>query len=169
MKRTYLHLCLLLIITAMSACGPERGEFTDDSPTGRIAGTLRVTDGSYDVNNGDTVYCDYVDDNVEAEITQLTDRQNAYNILLKKVRFSNHMPVSIDMTIPAVTIDQEGNLSGNDIVPYAGILGEYPRYTITGLTGKIVFDAQGQAAALTLNMLCGHYPTDYKGVYVKEK
>ena len=148
------------------SCAPGNGQFVPDSPTGKIIGTVVVTGGSYDVISNDTTFYDYVGNNIEAELTRLTDDTMKYNILLKKVCFSNHMPVTIDMTIPAVDIDQKGNLSGDDIVPYAGILGEYPKYTIHDLTGKIVFNAQGQAGALTLDMLCGKYPTHYEGMYI---
>ncbi len=152
----------------LASCAPGGGEFVPDTPTGKIVGTIVVTDGSYDVVNGDTTFYDYVANNIRAELTRLKDDTTKYNIVLYKVCFSNHMPVTIDMTIPAVDIDARGNLSGDSIVPYAGILGEYPRYTIRNLTGKVVFDSEGRPGALTLDMLCGKYPTSYQGMYVQQ-
>ena len=157
------------VLFLLASCTPPNGEFVPESPTGKIVGTVIVTNGSYDVNGNDTLFYDYVGNNIEAELTRLTEDTMKYNILLKKVCFSNHMPVTIDMTIPAVDIDQKGNLSGDNIVPYAGILGEYPRYTIHNLTGKIVFNADGQAGALILSMMCGKYPTTYEGMYVRSE
>ena len=149
-------------------CAPQSGEFVPDSPTGKIIGTVVVTDGSYDVVDGDTVFSDYIGNNIEAELTRLPTDTTKYNVVLYKVCFSNHMPVTIDMTIPAVDIDSRGYLSGDSIVPYAGLLGEYPKFTIRNLTGKVVFNAEGKAGALTLQMLCGKYPTTYEGIYVAD-
>ena len=156
-----------LALCAMSfiSCSPPSGVFVENTPTGKIIGTVRVTNGSYDVVNKDTTYYDYIGNNIEVELTKLTDQENKYNIVMYKVCFSNHMPVTIDLTIPAVDIDIHGNISGDNIIPYAGILGEYPRYTIHNLTGKVVFDAQGKAAALTFDMMCGKYQTNYQGMY----
>ena len=162
------------ILTSMLAamlligCAPGSGEFVPDSPTGSIMGTIVVTNGSYDVNGTDTTFYDYIGNNIKAELTRLKDDTTKYNIVLYKVCFSNHMPVTIDMTIPGVQMDARGNLTGDNIVPYAGLFGEYPRYTIRNLTGKVVFDATGKAGALTLDMLCGKYPTSYEGMYVKD-
>lgn len=153
--------------TLFFSCAPS-GEFITDSPTGKILGTIRVEGGSYEVENGDTIYSDYIGNDIEAELMRQKDDTTKYNIVLYKVRFSNKMPVTIDMTIPAVDIDLQGNISGDNIVPYAGIFGEYKQYTIHNLTGKVVFDSKGQAGALTFSMLCGKYPTRYEGLYVTQ-
>ena len=178
MKKT---LFLAFAAALLAACAPAPGIFVPDTPTGRITGTVIVTDGSYDIasqdttvggtayHKGDTIYYDYIGNNIEAELTQLKDAPQKYNIVLYRVCFSNHMPVTIDMTIPAVGIDSKGVISGDSIVPYAGILGEYPRYTVRNLTGRVVFDAEGKAGALTLDMLCVKYPTSYQGMYMSEK
>ncbi len=160
-------LFLISLLACFVACAPEGGVHVHDTPTGKIIGTLVVTDGSYDVVDTDSVFYDYVGNNIEAELTRLTSDTTKYNIILYKVCFSNHMPVSIDMTIPAVDIDNRGNIAGDSIVPYAGAFGEYPRYTIRNLSGKVVFDAEGKAGALTLQMNCGRYPTSYEGLYVQ--
>lgn len=167
MKKKHLFL-LALTLVGVLGCSPGGGEFVPNTPTGKIVGTVIVTNGSYEVQNGDTVYSDYVGNNIEAELKRTLADTSKYNIVLYKVCFSNHMPVTIDMTIPAVDIDAKGNISGDNIVPYAGILGEYPKYTIHGLTGKVVFDAGGQPGALTIDMVCGPYPTSYQGLYKKE-
>ncbi len=164
----HLNLFSTLLFLLFVSCAPPSSQFVPDTPTGRIIGTVTVTNGSYEVTDGDTVYSDYIGRNIEAELTRLTDDTMKYNILLKRVCFSNHMPVTIDMTIPAVDIDSRGNLSADSIVPYAGILGEFPKYTVRHLSGKIVFDSDGRPGALTLDMLCGKYPTAYEGMYVSD-
>lgn len=156
-----------LVMTLVLSCSPGNGQFIPDSPTGKILGTVVVTNGSYDVSGKDTTFYDFICNNIEAELTRLTDDTTKYNIKLYNVSFSNHMPVTIDMTIPGVDIDSRGNLSGDNIVPYAGILGEYPKYTIHNLTGKVIFDNKGQAGALTIEMICGTFPTTYEGMYIK--
>lgn len=157
------------IVALLTACGPEQGVFKPDTPTGKLLGTIIVENGSYEVTDGETIYSDYIQNNVEAELTLIEDQEEMYNITLYKVSFSNKMPVTIDMTIPGVHINKQGVISGDEIVPYAGILGEFPRYTIRNLTGKVVFDTEGKAGALSFEMLCGEYPTRYEGMYTQDE
>ena len=160
-KRIFLWFMAVLAV----GCAPEGGVHVPDTPTGKIIGTVVVENGSYEVNGNDTVFLDYVGNNIEAELTRLETDTSKYNITLYKVCFSNHMPVTIDMLIPAVDIDSKGYISGDSIIPYAGAFGEYPRFLIRQLKGKVVFDAYGKAGALTLDMICGKYPTSYEGLY----
>ena len=162
------EILLILTLIMLFSCSPQSGQFVPDSPTGKLIGTIIVTDGAYDVNNGDTIFSDYIGRNIEAELTRQNDDTTKYNITLYKVSFSNHMPVTIDMTIPGVDIDQRGYISGNNILPIAGILGEYPKYIITNLTGKVVFTPEDKAGSLTLQMMCGKYPTSYDGIYISD-
>lgn len=123
--------------------------------------------GNVTVTNGDGEGIDYVRNDVEAELTLNTERQGTCNVLLKKVSFSSKMPVTIDMTIAYINIDQDGNLSGDSIVPWAGLFGEYPKYTIRNLKGKVSYDSEGSPLTLDIDMKCGEYPTKYIGTYIK--
>lgn len=166
MKKHLLLFCVATICL-LASCGHESGEFVPETPTGKILGTIIVENGSYDVVDGDTIHSDFIGNKIEAELTRLKDDSTKYNIVLYKVSFSNKMPVTIDMTIPAVDIDSRGNITGDNIVPYAGTL-EYKKYTIRNLTGKVIFDSNNQPGALYFNMICGQYPTSYEGLYVEE-
>ncbi len=172
---------IIALSPTVTSCSPKQGLFEEDTPTGRILGTVMVINGSYDIADkdtvfegkryakGDTLFYDYIGNNIEAEINKLPNENDLYNIVLFRICFSNHMPVTIDMTIPRVSIDTHGVVEGDSIVPYAGILGEYPRYTIRNLRGKVIYDAAGNPAALNIDMRCGRYQTNYQGTYKSDK
>ena len=85
-------------------------------------------------------------------------------LTLNQVSFSERMPVKIDMTIPHIEYTANGvnyTLSGNNIVPLA-MGGEFPKYTITNLSGTIV------DGALSVSMNCGGFPTKFSGSASKE-
>jgi hypothetical protein len=149
---------LMLAVFALAACGPEHGTHQEGTPTGYIVGNVTVT-------NGDGEGIDYQKQNVKAELTLIDEQNSKYNIILYKVNFSSKMPVNIDMTIPGVDISAQGRISGDSIVPYAGLLGEYPKYTIRNLSGRVIFKEDGKPAAIYFDMLCGKYPTNYNGLY----
>lgn len=72
---------------------------------------------------------------------------------------SGGMPVTIDVTIPDVTLqadEKEIVLSCARVVPLA-LGGEYPRYTVTDLKGKIVGDE------MTFSLKFGDSPTFFRG------
>lgn len=152
-----INLLFLLATLCLVACGPDKGVMIKQSPTGIIVGTVTVT-------NGDGEGIDYVRENVEVELTCTDSLNHFYNILMKQVSFSSRMPVTINMTIPTVSI-VDGKISADSIVPYAGILGEYPKYTIRKLNGNISFKDDGNPSAITFDMMCGTYPTSYIGKY----
>ena len=72
---------------------------------------------------------------------------------------SGGMPVTIDVTIPDVTLqadEKEIVLTCARVVPLA-LGGEYPRYTVTDLKGKIVGDE------MTFSLKFGDSPTSFRG------
>lgn len=67
------------------------------------------------------------------------------------------MPVTIDVTIPAVPVDRRENaifFSGENIVPMA-LGGEVPRYLVTALSGTIEKDS------ISFSLNFGDFPTRY--------
>lgn len=78
---------------------------------------------------------------------------------MNQIRFVPQMPVTIDVTVPGVTLqpgEKDIVLTCVEVVPKA-LGGDYPRYTVTNLTGKIV----GNELTFSLNF--GSYPTSYRG------
>ncbi len=81
------------------------------------------------------------------------------DITIYKIRFVPKMPVTIDVTIPGVKLTVAGEkilLSCDNVVPLA-MGGEFPAYTVTGLTGTL----EGDDLEFSLNF--GSYPTSFDG------
>lgn len=97
-------------------------------------------------------------ENIAVNFTPAEDGKTA-SITIYQIRFVPQMPVTIDVTIPNVTVQSTPEkilLSGDQIIPLA-MGGEFPRYTVTGLEGEIV----GQELVFSLNF--GDSPTSYRG------
>jgi len=150
------QLKFLLIITIAVLTGAcEEKEPANDPVTvegGTYIGTLTV-----DQNDG--IF--YTQDNVS--IT-LEVEENSATIKMQQVSFASGMPVKLDMTIPSITVIvvPEGLLlNGDGIVPLA-MGGEFPAYTIKGMTGEVTPET------IYLNMMCGVYPLTFSGTIVGE-
>ena len=97
-------------------------------------------------------------ENISVNFTPSEDGQAA-SITLRQIRFVPQMPVTIDVTIPDISLQSTTGkiiLSCERTIPLA-MGGEYPRYTVTGLQGEIV----GKELAFSLRF--GDYPTSFKG------
>ena len=107
--------------------------------------TVEATSGSFD-NEDIRVNFEASEDGTTATLT------------IYQIRFVPTMPVTIDVTIPNVQLSQNGSvLSCEQVVPLA-MGGEFPRYTVTNLTGK----REGNELSFSLNF--GSTPTSFKGV-----
>ena len=97
-------------------------------------------------------------ENIAVNFTPAEDGKTA-SITIYQIRFVPQMPVTIDVTIPNVTVQSTPEkilLSGDQIIPLA-MGGDFPRYTVTGLEGEIV----GQELVFSLNF--GNSPTSFRG------
>lgn len=97
-------------------------------------------------------------ENIEVNFTPAEDGKTA-SITIYQIRFVPQMPVTIDVTIPNVTVQSTPEkilLTCETTVPLA-MGGEFPRYTVTNLEGEIV----GQELAFSLNF--GDSPTSFRG------
>lgn len=139
MKKLLTALAAALILSGCVYPEPE----PDGDDKGHYFGTLE------DINDSET----FTMEDVEASVTE-TDQ--GHTIKLYKVKFATAMPVRLDIVIPGVTIDQAGNISGDEIIPQA-MGGEYEKYKITNMTGLM------NDSALSLDMTIGTYPTKYRG------
>lgn len=141
---------ILCAITAIMllGCTKENADEPMKPENADFKGTVTVIyqDQPFD-NEGIVVNFIPSDDGITASIT------------LQKIRFVPQMPVTIDVTIPDVKLvssPTEITLSCEETIPLA-MGGEYPRYKVTGLTGKL----SGQNLEFSLKF--GDYPTSYKG------
>jgi hypothetical protein len=97
-------------------------------------------------------------DKIEVNFTPSADGKTA-DILIKKIKFVPQMPVTLDITIPGVTLTAKNNgfeLSGDGLVPLA-MGGEFPQYTVSGLYGLVAGDK------ISFLLKFGDYPTKYTG------
>jgi len=128
----------------MTAC-----HYSAPEPEGEKVGNYF---GTVEVDNDDE---HYVKENVEVSVTK-EENGETYTIKLFRVKFAKAMPVEIDMLIQGVAIDENGTISGDEIIPFA-MGGPFEKYKINGLTGKMT------EKRLEFEMVCGGYPTKYLG------
>jgi len=144
---------IAIIAISMSACEEKEPEGNEISiEDGTYIGTLTV-----DQNDGTS----HTQENVSV-VFELQEGGAVMKML--QVSFSPRMPLKLDMTIPNITAAStpEGLvLSGDNIIPLA-MGGEFPAYTITGLTGEVT------PQTILLEMMCGTYPLAFSGVIVSE-
>lgn len=151
MKQFKFLAALLIAGATLAACDKDE---KNDEPTpaettsASFQGTLTV-----DQTDGST----YTQENVVVDYA-ITDTAG-FVLVFNQVSFSPKMPVKLDMTIPNVSyvmIGSEITLAGDKIVPLA-MGGEFPKYTITNLSGTI---ADG---TLSVSMNCGSSPLKFTG------
>ena len=98
------------------------------------------------------------------EVNADIDKDGVLTLVFHKVKFVPQMPVSLDVTVPDVKYSREADgsllLSGDGIVPIT-MMQPYPKYTVTGLTGKM------SAKALSVSLNFGEFPTSYSGNVVE--
>lgn len=144
--RTNLALLTIAAIIIVG-CGKEKEQPFTPEKAG-YAGTVTVIyqETAFD-NEGIVVDFDPSDDGKTASLT------------IHKIKFVPQMPVTIDVTIPDIDITVSGRttLLSKDIVVPLAMGGEYPRYTVTGLTGRI----EGEEISFSLKF--GDYPTFFTG------
>ena len=79
---------------------------------------------------------------------------------MMKVKFAEEMPLTLDMTVSGINYTSSGTktlISGDQIVPTA-MGGEFPAYTITGMSGEITNEGN-----IRFSMKCGTFPLSFEG------
>ena len=143
-----LHYFAALLAAVFVSCGKENPETPLVPKTSDYTGTVTVIYQEAPFDN----------ENIDVNFTPSEDSQTA-SITLYQIRFVPQMPVTIDVTIPGITVQSTSEkiiLSCERTIPLA-LGGEYPRYTVTDLKGEIV----GNELTFSLNF--GDYPTSFKG------
>lgn len=110
-----------------------------------------------------TVSVDYeggVVDNPDIQVAFLPSEDGtSADIIIYKIKFVPKMPVRIDVTIPGVALAEEPggySFSCDNVVPLA-LGGEYPKYTVTALSGTL------EGGNLSFGLNFGAYPTRFNG------
>lgn len=141
-------IAFLAALAALFACTKTPQE--QPLPTkGNYSGTVSV-----DWNGGT-----FDTENISVDYLPAADGMTA-DIIIYKIKFVPAMPVTIDVTIPGVTVTRKGDeivLSGNDIIPTAMGGAPYERYKVTGLSGTV------SASKLDFSLNFGDSPTRFNG------
>lgn len=134
-----------ILLTACGKDAPQQPVLPEESA---YTGTLTVIYEGAPFDN----------ENISVDFTPTEDGASA-SITIHQIRFVPQMPVTIDVTIPGIMLLGNAEkilLSCERVVPLA-MGGEYPRYTVTDLSGEIV----GNELAFSLKF--GDYPTSFAG------
>lgn len=102
---------------------------------------------------------DYDNDSIKVSYTP-NEQGDSASISIYKIRFVPQMPVTIDITIPGITVnktDGKTTITGDSIIPQALGGNPYPRYIVTGFNGEI------NDSVMTFSLKFGDYPTSYQG------
>lgn len=151
-------MCKKLILIAsmlLAVAGCSKNDVNEEKETPRssvYSGSLNVVAGGKDnVTEG-------------VEVNADIDKEGVLTLVFHKVKFVPQMPVSLDVTVPDVKYSREADgsllLSGDGIVPIT-MMQPYPKYTVTGLGGKM----SDKALSISLNF--GEFPTSYSGNVVE--
>lgn len=141
------------MLLAVAGCSKNNVNEEKVSPRSSVySGSLNVVAGGKDnVTEG-------------VEVNADIDKDGVLTLVFHKVKFVPQMPVSLDVTVPDVKYSREADgsllLSGDGIVPIT-MMQPYPKYTVTGLSGKM------SAKALSVSLNFGEFPTSYSGNVVE--
>ena len=141
------------MLLAVAGCSKSNVNEEKEPPRSSVySGSLNVVAGGKDnVTEG-------------VEVNADIDKDGVLTLVFHKVKFVPQMPVSLDVTVPDVKYSREADgsllMSGDGIVPIT-MMQPYPKYTVTGLNGKM----SDKALSISLNF--GEFPTSYSGNVVK--
>lgn len=111
--------------------------------------------GTVSVDYNDTTFDN---ENISVSFDPAADGTTA-SLLIHQIKFVPQMPVTIDVTIPSITLQTSGRkilLSCGSVAPLA-LGGEMPRYQVTEFTGEV------EDGRLTFSLNFGDYPTRFTG------
>lgn len=149
MKRSiYLMLAFAAVLAGCDKSEKENEEPVSVLKSTDYSGTLTVnaSTGAFDTENIKVSF-------------NATERADSASITLFQVKFSPRMPVSLDVTIPGISVaktEKGAILTCDSIVPLA-MGGQYPNYTVKGFEGEITDDK------LIFSLNFGSTPTSYQG------
>ena len=136
------------MLLAVAGCSKSNVNEEKEAPRSSVySGNLNVVAGGKDnVTEG-------------VEVNADIDKDGVLTLVFHKVKFVPQMPVSLDVKYSR---EADGSLllSGDGIVPIT-MMQPYPKYTVTGLSGKM----SDKALSISLNF--GEFPTSYSGNVVE--
>ena len=88
------------------------------------------------------------------------DSPKSAAIVIYRIKFVPAMPVTIDVSIPGISVQGDA-FSCDNVIPWA-LGGEYPIYTVHNLKGTVAGET------LSFSLLFGDYPTRFTGRLERE-
>lgn len=147
-KLIFLLLALSAAIVSCDKSENENEEAKNDLKSADYIGTLTIdaSSGSFDTDSTKVSF-------------NTTDKSDSATITMYQVKFSPKMPVSLDVTVPGITVvkTQKGAIITCDSIVPLAMGGEYPKYTVKDFEGEIVDDQ------LTFSLKFGSTPTSFSG------
>ena len=127
----------LLLIAAMlftGVCIPACNEDNDEDKTTEA---VKPAENNRQTFSGNMVVGEYSRSDVKVELVYVSGTE--LNIKLNKVKFSEAMPIELDIELKGITYTKENDIitfASSEIIPYvAG--GEMPDYKMNNLEGRI--------------------------------
>ena len=147
-KSIYIMLAIAAVLAGCDKLEKENEEPVSVLKSTDYSGTLTVnaSTGAFDTENIKVSF-------------NATERADSASITLFQVKFSPRMSVSLDVTIPGISVaktEKGAILTCDSIVPLA-MGGQYPNYTVKGFEGEITDDK------LIFSLNFGSTPTSYQG------
>jgi len=156
MKKTVFMLAAIAAL--LMSC--EKNE-SDDIMQPENTGASAQNGASDYIGTVTVLYQGQDNDNDSIKVSYTPNEQgDSASITIYKIRFVPQMPVTIDITIPGVTVnktDSKTTLTGDSIIPQAMGGNPYPRYIVTGFNGEI------NDSVMTFALKFGDYPTSFSG------
>lgn len=151
---------LLTVITFLSFAACDNDEPKNEPAEQETETKTATYIGLLSVDQNDGTFYEQKNTEITTEITE----NNTLNFTMLKVKFSERMPITLDMTVSGIGVEKTENgliLSGNNIIPNA-MGGEFPNYTMTNIIGTITDEK------FEISMMCGTYPLTFSGVVQKK-
>ncbi|MBQ9184539.1 MAG: hypothetical protein IJ151_01540 [Bacteroidales bacterium] len=150
MKKFFALIAAALLLVSCGSSSKDDTEGTLETGINNFKGTMVVTFQGEDVSTPDVVI-------------SIHKGTSTADILFNKVKFVPQMPVTLDITVPGVTVKRSGStdvLSGNNILPTVGAI-PYEQYNVTDLSGSV------KSGYLELQLNFGPYPTRFLGSQIE--
>lgn len=148
MTRTRLFSALAALTTLLLTCACEPLTKEEKARATEYVGTVTV-EYKGETNKNPDIRVHYLP----------ADDGGSARIVIYRIRFVPQMPVTIDVTIPDVSVTQNGqgfSLQADNVIPLA-LGGEYEKYRVTALSGTLTDNK------LSFSLNFGEYPTSFTG------
>ncbi|MBQ7449435.1 MAG: hypothetical protein IJS73_06495 [Paludibacteraceae bacterium] len=159
MKKFQFIMLTILMVVAFVACKSKKSEEPVNEEPISVNDEILAT-----VTVQESEETTYTQNGVKVKVQMSDFVENALDIYLYAVSFSEKMPVKLDVIIPSVSVDNQGLLSANNVIPMMMTPGgQQPveKYLVTDLNGQLR-EQSGKIEGFSVSLKFGEYPTTIK-------